>query len=92
MFLRDKGPFYGPFFVNVLSYWNRRHQDNILIVHYEEMQQDLSSVVRKVGKFLDKELSDDDVFKLCDHVSIDNMRKNPMCNFEERLKVSYLSF
>ena len=92
MFLKNKGPLYGPFFVNVLSYWNRRHQDNILIVHYEEMQKDLPSVVRKIGKFLGKELSNDDVSKLCDHVSIDNMKKNPMCNFETTLKVSYFNF
>lgn len=89
MFLQDTGPYYAPFFVTLLSYWKRRHQDNFFVVSYEEMQQDLPKVIKDVAKFLGKSISDADIPKLTDHLSLDSMKKNPMTNFEKEISVSF---
>ena len=82
MLLRDVGPYYAPFFTNVLSYWNQRSKSNILIVHYEDMKKDLASIIKKIAEFLDVELSDENLGKLVEHTSFKSMRANPMCNSE----------
>uniref|UniRef100_A0A7M5V297 Sulfotransferase domain-containing protein n=1 Tax=Clytia hemisphaerica TaxID=252671 RepID=A0A7M5V297_9CNID len=87
VYMRDVGLFYGPHFTNVLSYWSRREQDNILIVSYEEMKKDLASVIRKIADFLGKEITDEDVAKIVDFTNIENMKKNPMSNLEERINM-----
>ena len=76
---------FSPYFPNVLSYWGRRSQENLLVLSYEEMQKDLPSVVRKIALFLNKEMTDEEILKLCHHTSFDQMKKNPYVNL---LKVS----
>ena len=52
-------------------------------MHYEDMQRDLPSVIRKLVSFLEKpDMSDDNITKLCDHVSFDKMKANPMTNLD----------
>ncbi|XP_066927159.1 luciferin sulfotransferase-like [Clytia hemisphaerica] len=70
------GLFYGPFFKVVLSYWNKRHDDNILIVFYEEMQKDLGSVIQKVADFLNVSITTDRVEHLVDFLSFNSMKDN----------------
>ena len=70
----------GDWFDWVLSWWEERDNPNVLIMTYEEMSRDLPKAVRKVAAFLGKAPSDDDVSKICGHVSFDNMRNNPQTN------------
>lgn len=53
------------------------------------MKRDLPSVVRKTAKFLGKSLSDEQVFKLCDHLSFENMKSNRAVNLEAILEKSF---
>ncbi|GJQ81596.1 hypothetical protein Trydic_g9971 [Trypoxylus dichotomus] len=73
---------YGPFWDNILSFWNRRHLPNILVISYEDMKKDLPSVIRKVAKFLGKEVNDDQMEKLTKHLSFEQMKTNTAVNFE----------
>ncbi|GAB6024009.1 hypothetical protein CHUAL_008735 [Chamberlinius hualienensis] len=72
---------YSSFARNVLSYWNRRHQENILFLFYEELQKDLKSNVIKIMKYLEKDLTDDQINRIVEHASFENMKKNPMANY-----------
>jgi len=91
LFLKDLGPHWGPYFKHVLSYWNKKSElPNLLITRYEEMQADLPKVIKRIASFLEVTISDEDVLRLCDHVSFEKMKANPMVNkdesFEERKK------
>ena len=54
---------------------------------YEEMKKDLASVIRKIANFLGKEITEENVAKIVEFTNIDNMKKNPMSNMEERINV-----
>lgn len=53
------------------------------------MKRDLPEVVRKTAKFLNKSLSDEEIFKLCDHLSFQNMKTNRAVNLEAVLEKSF---
>lgn len=67
---------FGPFWTNVLSYWNNRHLPNLLIVAYEEMKRDLPGVVRKVAAFLEKKITEEQVEVLVKHLDFESMKHN----------------
>lgn len=73
----------GPYWSNVLEYWERRFQKNILYFTFEEMKKDLPSVIRKTSDFLiGRQLTDDQIQKLTKHLSFENMKQNPSVNYE----------
>lgn len=75
---------YSSFAKNVLSFWNRRHQDNILFLLYEDLSKDLQAGVRKIADFLGKEVTEENVAKIAAHCSFDSMVKNPMANYSNK--------
>ena len=42
--------------------------------------QDKEKCIRQVADFLGRTLTDDDVAKICDYTTVENMKNNPMCN------------
>ncbi|KAB0804001.1 hypothetical protein PPYR_00971 [Photinus pyralis] len=73
---------YGPFWKSVLSVWKERHRSNILFIKYSDMKKDLSTVIKKVAKFLGREINDDALQGLVKHLSFESMKKNPAVNFQ----------
>ena len=58
------------------------HPDgNILWLTYEDMHKDAQGSVRKIAKFLDKPLTDDQVRLIVEHTSFDQMARNPSVNY-----------
>ncbi|OXU28963.1 hypothetical protein TSAR_015793 [Trichomalopsis sarcophagae] len=79
LFLGDK-VYYAPFWDHVIGFWSRKEDKNILLLKYEDMKADLPSVIRKTANFLGKNLSDEKVKTLEEHLSFHKMKDNPSVN------------
>ncbi|XP_071956832.1 sulfotransferase 1C2A-like [Antedon mediterranea] len=64
-------------------WWSQRKQKNVLFVKYEEMHQDLSSVILKVSKFLGWPVPDGKLADIVLQCSFDSMKSNRKVNFSE---------
>ncbi|KAJ8722506.1 hypothetical protein PYW07_003686 [Mythimna separata] len=80
-----------PFFDHVKEAWECRNHPNMLFLFYEELIQDLPVVIRRVGDFLGKELTEEQMARLCDHLSFENFKNNKSVNFEELREYDVLS-
>ncbi|XP_044739336.1 luciferin sulfotransferase-like [Chrysoperla carnea] len=72
---------YGPFPAHVLSIFEQKNRENVLIITYEEMKSDLRSVIKNVMNFLSKNYSDEEIEKLEDHLSFESMKNNNSVNY-----------
>lgn len=64
----------------------------MLVIKYEDMQIDLAGVIRKVAKFIGEDVSEDEIPKLCEHLSFRSMKNNSTVNFKDGLAVIFLLF
>lgn len=71
---------YGPYWKHILEFWERRHEENILIVSYEEMKKDSIGVIKRVASFLGKSYTDAEIEGISSHCSYSEMKKNPSTN------------
>lgn len=76
----DDQVLYSPFLDHVLEYWKMRQEKNVLFLFYEDMKEDLKSVVVKTIEFFGKKYSDEKIDELCNYLSFDSMKDNPACN------------
>ncbi|CAH2086174.1 unnamed protein product [Euphydryas editha] len=72
-----------PYFSHVLEAWEKRSHPNMLFLFYEELFKDMPAAIRRVAKFLGKEVTSEQVAKLNEHLDFKNFKKNKMVNLEE---------
>ncbi|XP_070555614.1 sulfotransferase 1 family member D1-like [Ptychodera flava] len=60
---------------HVLEWWNKKEEDNVLYLKYEDLKKDLKTGVQQIAKFIGKDLSAEAVDKIVHHCTIDNMKK-----------------
>lgn len=81
MFLKGYyGVFNGPWSKHVKDYWDHRNDGHILFLQYEHVMKDRRGTIQKIADFLGKSLADDDIDKILEHTTLENMRKNPAVN------------
>ncbi|XP_044731509.1 luciferin sulfotransferase-like [Chrysoperla carnea] len=81
LFLNGRYSF-GPYPAQILSVFQEKHRNNVLILKYEEMKRDLNAVIQEVCKFLNKNYSEADLVKLQKHLSFEAMKTNKAVNFD----------
>ncbi|KAK6620455.1 hypothetical protein RUM44_006856 [Polyplax serrata] len=80
-FLADR-IIYSPFWSHLLGFWNLTdHHNHLLLNTFEDMKKDLPGVIRKTAKFLDVEVTDQQVEKLGEHLSFKSMKNNNKVNY-----------
>ena len=83
---------YGSYFDHVLAWWERRDDENVMVVRYEEMRRNPAKAVRDMANFLGKALTDEEVEKIVMKTSFEAMKKDPLRNMslqKEKLSMVY---
>ncbi|CAH1105251.1 unnamed protein product [Psylliodes chrysocephalus] len=73
---------YGDLLDHYLEFWNRRHQENILILRYEDMKEDTKKAIKTVAKFIEKDVTEEEVEILNNYIQFPKMKENKSCNCE----------
>ena len=89
----DFQTFFGLFMDNLIRYcsyfdyvkevWQQRNHPNVCLLFFEDMKKDLASSVRQAATFLKKNISNNTVDALVDHLSFMKMKNNPAVNKED---------
>ncbi|XP_007667397.1 sulfotransferase 1E1 [Ornithorhynchus anatinus] len=79
-FMKNKVP-YGSWFDHVKDWWEKRNDQNLLYLFYEDLQEDPMREVLKVSQFLGKSLSQEQLERILKHTSFKVMKKNPSTNY-----------
>ncbi|KAK9504263.1 hypothetical protein O3M35_010637 [Rhynocoris fuscipes] len=64
-----------PYWEHIREGWQNRNHSNLLFIFYEDLIRDKPGTIRKMCSFLNKEISDDDLNKLIEHINYDNFQK-----------------
>uniref|UniRef100_A0A224XS02 Putative sulfotransferase n=1 Tax=Panstrongylus lignarius TaxID=156445 RepID=A0A224XS02_9HEMI len=76
---------YSPYWGHLEEAWGLKNNPNLLFLFYEDVVTDMKGSVKKVADFLEKTVNENDVNKLCDHLQIDNFRKNVPVQTSEKI-------
>jgi aryl sulfotransferase len=70
-------PFWGNMY-HAQSWWNYRHLDNILLLHYADMKADPAGEIRRLADFLEIEISAEALAQVVAHTSLAAMRQRSL--------------
>lgn len=73
---------YAPIHDHIINYLKLRNEKNCFFTTYEEIQTDSLKVVKNINEFLGESYSDEQLMRVCEHVSFDKMKLNPGTNWE----------
>lgn len=88
-FLENDGAPYWPFWESVQSWWDVRGLPNIMLVHYQNLKDDLPGMIRKIATFIDAPITPDAWPKILEHCSFNYMKAHkdellPIDSFKDK--------
>ncbi|XP_039701300.1 sulfotransferase 1B1 isoform X2 [Pteropus medius] len=72
---------YGSWFNHVKSWWKKKEEHPILFLHYEDMKENPKQEIKKITRFLEKNLNDEILDDIIYHTSFEMMKNNPLVNY-----------
>ncbi|XP_053545900.1 sulfotransferase 2B1-like [Bombina bombina] len=72
---------YGSWFDHVKGWMEFAGKENFMLHSYEDMQKDLRGSIKKIAKFIGKELEEETLESIVQNVTFENMKENCMANF-----------
>nr|QNH68008.1 sulfotransferase-like protein 1 [Brachionus koreanus] len=78
LFIEGKVP-YGPWWNHVDDYVTKK---DVHVIYYEDLHTKPFEVIKKLSKYLGKDLSDDEIKSIIEWCSFDKMKNNPAVNYE----------
>ena len=73
---------YGPYWTHLASWYAQRERHNVLVLHYEEMQADLTATVTRVANFLDQLLTHEETERITQLSTFTSMKKDPRTSMQ----------
>ncbi|KAJ8050997.1 Sulfotransferase family cytosolic 1B member 1 [Holothuria leucospilota] len=74
-YFTSKKVWFGPWSDHALSYWEHRNDGHVFFVTFEEMKQDIRSVVRRLAQFLEISITPEGLERIIKHSSLKGMRR-----------------
>lgn len=72
--LDDKGFPIWSFWENIKTWWNIRHLDNVLLVHFNDLKLDMEGEIRRIAHFLEINPTSENWPRILEHCSFDYMK------------------
>lgn len=63
------------YFGYVKKWWPYRNDPNVLLLHYSDVRRDLKGYIAKIARFLEVELTEEELEIITERCSIEHMRK-----------------
>lgn len=76
----------GNWFEHMKQAWEMREEKNLEFVWYEDMKEDIRSVINKIAQHLGKTVSEEEMKTLVKHLDIDNFRENNSVNKSQEMR------
>ncbi|KAF4531661.1 hypothetical protein B566_EDAN016962 [Ephemera danica] len=74
---------FGPYWEHLREAWEQRNHPNMLFLFYEDTIKDTKSTIRKISAHFGKQMTDEQVQQIADHVHIDCFKMNTNVNYAE---------
>ncbi|XP_069695754.1 luciferin sulfotransferase-like isoform X2 [Periplaneta americana] len=79
---------FAPFWPHILNFWNRRDDPNVLFLKFEDLKKNLPEAIKKTADFMGKDLNEEQLKLLTDHLSFASMKNNPAVNYEAAIEIN----
>lgn len=63
-----------------------KDEPNVKIIRFEDLKTDLEGTLKELATFLEKDLTEEQLIQLNDHLDFKNMKSNPLVNIEELIE------